>query len=276
VNSLAFSLVLKDDVEAPCWLERLKSAGFDGIEPTFAPEGTLPTLADPRSSAQKIRQLAESADLKIPSMRGGSLFWSTFGSPEDSQRRRAVEVARQAMEALTIMGGDTLLIVPGRWEGNQTYSELWSHALETAQQVAEIAAAHHIHIGLENVENRFLLSPHEWKEFLDAVGSKYVGMYFDVGNVVCCGLGYPEHWLREIGRERVKRLHFKDATKEGRLTYLLEGEVNWPAVAAVMRDIGYTDWVTIELTPSTFYPQVMLEGTVRAARAILSGATSNL
>jgi len=53
---------------------------------------------------------------------------------------------------------------------------------------------------------------------------------------------------------------------------LLEGDVNWPAVTAAMRAIGYTDWVGIELALPAHHPQAMLDGTVRAARAILCGS----
>ena len=39
-----------------------------------------------------------------------------------------------------------------------------------------------VNIGLENVWNRFLISPMEWKFYLDEVNHPQIGMYFDVGN----------------------------------------------------------------------------------------------
>ena len=63
---------------------------------------------------------------------------------------------------------------------------------------------------MENVWNRFLLSPMEWKYFLDEVNSKNVGLYFDVGNVVYSG--YPEHWIKILNK-RIKKVHFKDYRK---------------------------------------------------------------
>src|SRR2546423_13596364 len=107
---LAFSLLLNDDSQAPARLEMIRAAGFQGVEPTFGLEGSLPTAADPRRSAEKLRALADGIDLKIPSMRGGPGFWTRFASNDPAQRDAAVDLAAKAIEAVQIMGGDTLLI----------------------------------------------------------------------------------------------------------------------------------------------------------------------
>lgn len=266
---LAFSLILPDDAETARLLGAIRAAGFAGVEPTFGLEGTLPTAADPVRSAAKLRRLADDAGLKIPSMRGGPGFWSTFASANPQKRSAAVELATKAMEALKILGGDTLLIVPGQWEADQTYETAWWAALSTSKRVAELAENFGVTVALENVENRFLLSPREWMEFLDEVGSPRVRMYFDVGNVVYLGLGFPEQWIAQLGRKYITRIHFKDAMTRGALKNLREGEVNWPAVGAAMNKIEYDDWVGIELALPANQREAMLAETYRAAREIL-------
>ena len=52
-------------------------------------------------------------------------------------------------------------------------------------------------LALENVWNKFLLGPVEFKTFIDQFSRPYVGCYFDVGNVVING--YPEHWIEILG-----------------------------------------------------------------------------
>jgi L-ribulose-5-phosphate 3-epimerase len=205
-------------------------------------------------------------------MRGGPGFWPTFASDDPANRRLAVELAEKALEALAIMGGDTLLIVPGQWEPHQMYGAIWNNALQTAREIASIAKKANLRIALENVENRFLLSPLEWRRFLDQVGSPRVRMYFDVGNVVYLGLGHPQQWMAELGREYIARIHFKDAMIRGPLTYLLEGQVDWPAVRTAMRAMGYSDWVGVELALPAHHPEAMLAGTYQAARAIVNEA----
>src|SRR5262245_13042310 len=144
---VAFSLVIKDDADALPLLEMIRAAGFDGAEPTFGLEATLPTAADPRRSAEKLRTIADKVGLKIPSMRGGPGFWPTFAANPQA----AVELARKAMEAVKIMGGDTLLIVPGQWDASQTYGEVWRNAIESAKRIGDVAEEFGITVGLENV-----------------------------------------------------------------------------------------------------------------------------
>jgi hexulose-6-phosphate isomerase len=271
---LAFSLIVKDDADAQRRAESIRAAGFGGLEPTFVPEGTLPTAADPRASATRLRRIADQAGLAVPSMRGGPGFWSTFASDDPAKRTAAVELAIKAFEALKILGGDTLLIVPGQWEPHQRYAAVWKNALDTARRIADAAQNAGITVALENVENRFLLSPREWMQFLDEVASPRVRMYFDVGNVVYLRLGHPQQWIRQLGRKYIARVHFKDAGVGGPLTYLLEGAVDWPAVRAALREIDYDDWVGVELPLPAHHPAAMLAGTYKAAEAILRGESS--
>ena len=82
---------------------------------------------------------------------------------------------------------------------------------------------------------------------MDEIGSDNVGVYFDVGNVILTG--YPEQWIHILG-QRIKRIHFKDFKRDvGNLSGfcdLLDGDVNFPAVMAALREIGYTGPVTSE------------------------------
>ena len=267
---LAVSLILNDDDGAARLLDSVRAAGFSGVEPTFVLDGTLPTAADPRGSAERLRRLAHAIGLRVPSMRGGPGFWTTFASSERAARDRAVNLATKAFEALKILGGDTLLIVPGQWDASQTYDATWTFALETAKRVGDAAAEAGITVGLENVENQFLLSPRDWVEFLNAAANPRVRMYFDVGNVVYLRAGHPEQWIRQLGRQFIARVHFKDA-KPGEVRNLREGKVNWPAVTSALQAIAYDDWIGIELPLPERGVGEFLKSTYQAAQSILSG-----
>lgn len=97
---------------------------------------------------------------------------------------------------------------------------------------------------------RIFAFPLEMRDFLDKVGSEYVGSYFDVGNVL--PFGYPEQWIRILGK-RIRKVHFKDfrrsvGTPDG-FVELLTGDVDYPAVTEAFREIGYDGWVTAEIIP---------------------------
>ena len=121
-----------------------------------------------------------------------------------------------------------------------------SNALKTQ------AEATHLRIGLENVWNKFLMSPLEFLTLLKEVNSPQVGIWFDIGNVVA--FGYPEQWLRILGARHLVGLHIKDfkrgpsnhfGTFDG-FVPLFHGSVNWPAVMQQVAALGFDDYLVTE------------------------------
>ena len=55
-----------------------------------------------------------------------------------------------------------------------------------------------ITLALEEVWNKFLLSPLEFARYIDEYDSPRIRAYFDVGNVVL--YGYPQDWIRVLGK----------------------------------------------------------------------------
>ena len=141
------------------------------------------------------------------------------------------------------------------------YDVAYERALEALTELAPYAEQLKVAIGVENVWNKFLLSPMEMAEFIDKVGSDYVGSYFDVGNVLY--IGYPEHWIKVLAG-RIKKVHLKDYRVEAGGLHgfvdLLAGEVNWPAVMQQFEKIGYDGWVSAEMIPPyTYYPEAIIQ-----------------
>ena len=257
---IGFSLTVEED-KAEDLLRAVKEAGFQGVEPTFHPKG-IPSPEHPERGAAMLKELAERLGLEVPSMRGGPLFWDVF----PFQVGRTLDITRKALEAVRAMGGDTLLVVPGRWREETSYLELYKRGVEMAGKMGRMAEEIGVRIGFENVENKFLLSPKEWCDFLDDVGDLWVGMYFDVGNVIYIGLGYPQDWIRDLGA-RIRRVHFKD-TREKEVLPLMEGDVGWEAVMEALGAISYDNWAFVELPLPEGDPRDFLKRTYRKASEI--------
>ena len=113
-----------------------------------------------------------------------------------------------------------------------------------------MAEEYGVEIGIENVWNKMLLSPLEMRQFIDSVCSDMVGVYFDTGNVVFSG--YPEHWINILGK-RIKKVHFKAYRRNpgglNAFVDLLAGDVDWKAVMAAFKNIGYEGWAAGEMIP---------------------------
>ena len=104
-------------------------------------------------------------------------------------------------------------------------------------------------IAVEEVWNKFLLSPLEFARYVDDFESPWVRAYFDVGNVVL--YAFPQDWIRTLG-SRIAKIHLKDFTFDranGRFTWknIGEGDIDWPEVRRALGEIGYSGYVTTEV-----------------------------
>ena len=252
-----WSFVGKSAVEA---MRLAKDAGFDGIELTLDADGDL----DPNTTDEELAALKAAAaeiGIALPSI-ASSLYWTySFTSDDEQERKNAHDTAVTQLRFAKALGADTILVVPGSVSVEfvperpvVAYDVAYERALAEMKALAPIAEEYGVHIGVENVWNKMLLSPLELRAFLDEIGSDYVGSYFDIGNVVYSG--YPEHWIRILGK-RIRKVHFKDYRRSpGGLNCfvdILAGDVDWKEVRKALADVGYDNWVTGEMIPQ--YPQ---------------------
>lgn len=265
------------DMSAAECIRLAKRAGYDGIELAMAETGGLSL----ESSADDIAELARIADgegIEISSLASG-LGWSyALTSVSKSNRDKAIEVVKRQLDVAARLKADTILVVPGAVgvdfipDAEVTeYDVAYDNAFEALRGLAGEAEAHRVSIGVENVWNKFLLSPLEMRNFLDGIGSPYVGAYLDIGNTVLTG--YPEHWIKILNR-RIKKVHFKDFRRNGAglsaFVDLLAGDVDYPLVMAKLQEVGYSDYVIAEMIPPyRHYPEQIVYNTSGAMDAIL-------
>lgn len=252
-----WSFVNKDVYEA---MELAKDAGFEGIELALMESGDLtPDSTDEQLARIKAR--ADELGIAIPSLASGLCWGPSFTADDPAEREQAHQIVVSQLRAAKALGADTILVIPGSVSVEFVperpvvpYDVCWDRALAEMKRLAPIAEEYGVHIGIENVWNKFLLSPLEMRAFVDAVGSDYVGVYLDVGNVLYAG--YPEQWIRILGN-RIKKVHFKDYRfAPGGLNCfvdLLSGDVNWPEVMKAFREIGYDGWAAGEMIPNYAY-----------------------
>ncbi len=263
-----------------------KEAGYEGIEVGLEedPDGaraalgmlTVPGLA---KQAKRIQKAAEAAGLGIAAVAAG-LLWSYPLTADDPRlRARGRKLTEAALQAGSLLGVDSVLVIPGVVTapfGPPTppvpYDVCLQRCREAVTALIPTAQKYGVKIGLEPVWSGFLLSPTEMADFVDSFKSKWVSVYFDVGNVRRDG--FPEQWIRILG-QRICRVHVKDfKTSVGTLAGfcdLLDGDVNWPAVMAALREIRYDGWLTAEVMPPNPYaPEHILQVNSLALDRILA------
>jgi hexulose-6-phosphate isomerase len=158
---------------------------------------------------------------------------------------------RASLRNAKLWGADAVLLVPAVVNAETRYQDAWTRSQKQIRELIPLAAELKVIIAVEEVWNKFLLSPLEFARYVDEFKSPWVRAYFDVGNVVISG--FPQDWIRTLGK-RIVKVHLKDF-KMGKgwnpitanFVNLGEGDIDWPQVQTALTEIGYTGVVTAEL-----------------------------
>ena len=206
-------------------LKHAKELGYDCFEVTVERTGLI-SVDTTREQAESVRREAERLGIALVTSASG-LAWGESPSDSDPQvRGRAIQTFERAMEVSSWLGITTMLSRPGMVSAvfvpdfePQPYEKVYERAREAVQALLPTAERVGVKLAVENVWNRFLLSPLEMRAFIDSFESELIGSYFDVGNVVL--YGYPQDWIRTLG-SRIVRVHIKDFMLDRR-----EGTYAW-------------------------------------------------
>lgn len=228
------------------------AAGFDGLELVVGADGPL-RPDTPLHEFRRLGDCAADANLQLIGLAAG-LFWQfNYASPAPGDRRRARDLTVQLLDQAAAARAGSVLVVPavvGKAAGaalEVSYADAFYRTVDALSALRVEAEARAVTLAVENVWNRFLLSPLEAADLIDRVNSPYVGFYLDVGNVL--PFGYPEDWIATLGG-RIARVHAKDydLNKPGKAGFcpLGEGSVNWPAVVEALSASGYDGPLTYE------------------------------
>lgn len=263
-----------DDVNIYDCMKMAKKAGFQGIEFALNEKGPL-SLESTERELIEIKKHADEVGIETPSLATG-LYWKySLTSENKNTREKAKAIVKKQLEDAAILGADTILVVPGAVGVDfipkcevVSYDRAYDYALEAFNELKTEAEKVKVSIAIENVWNKFLLSPLETRDFIDKINSSFLGCYLDVGNVIYTG--YPEQWITILG-SRIKKVHFKDfrrsvGTAAG-FVDLLSGNVNFPNVVKALKQIKYDDYVTAEMDSN--YANQIVYTTSQAMDAIL-------
>jgi len=217
-------------------------AGFEAVEAY--------TTEDPKT-AEEIKKAADDNKIKITSVMNQAHWEFPLSSSDPEVVKKSMEGMRTSLRNAKLWGADAVLLVPAVVNAQTRYQDAYTRSQKQIRELIPMAAELKVIIAVEEVWNKFLLSPLEFAKYVDEFKSRWVKAYFDVGNVVI--FGYPQDWIRTLGK-RIVKVHLKDF-KMGKgwrpvtaqFVNLGEGDVDWAEVRAALREIGYAGTVTAEL-----------------------------
>ena len=243
-----------------------RDTGFEQVE--------CGTTDDPQE-ADKILEASKKTGIHIHSVMNRDHWKYPLTARDPEVVAKSIEGLKTSFRNASLWGADTVLLVPGVVNADTSYREAWERSQTQIRKMIPLAEEVKVIIAVEEVWNKFLLSPLEFARYIDEFQSPWVRAYFDVGNVVISG--YPQDWIRTLGK-RIVKLHFKDftfrqdpATKKrvAEFVMLREGEIDWKEVYRALADIGYRGTASVELPGGD---KAYLEDVSRRFDLILNGS----
>ncbi len=215
-----------------------RDVGFDAVE--------CATVTD-AAVAEEIQKAAEATGLHIHSVMNQAHWKSPLSSSDPAVVAESIKGMETSLRNAQLWGADTVLLVPAVVNAQTRYQDAWTRSHEQIRKLLPLAEKLKVVIAVENVWNKFLLSPLEMVRYVDEFSSPWVRAYLDVGNLVL--FGFPQDWIRTLGK-RIAKVHLKDFRFQKRLAEfvpLREGDIDWLAVHQALSEIGYAGTATVEL-----------------------------
>jgi len=228
-------------------LASAREAGLDGVDfddaAAVSPEG--------------LRKAVQETGVFVHGAINHAHWQKTLTSADAGVRAAALENLKHCIRVSHAAGGSGVLLVVGT---KQDGPEGPARARDEIAKAIPLAAALGQRILFENVWNGLFYaddgprnqSVKPWADYIDSFRSPWVGAFFDLGNHA--RYGDVAEWVRELG-SRIVKLDIKgysnaraDAEGKGKgFVDIADSDIDWAAVRAALRDIGFTGWVSAEV-----------------------------
>lgn len=251
MKGYAIGLYEKAMPKALSWREKLlcaKECGYDFVEISIdETDEKLARLDWSRAERQELAALMAEVGLPIRSMCLSGHRKYPFGASDPAVRARSLEIMEKAVALADDLGiriiqlaGYDVYYEPGTAESERLFRENLARAVD-------MAAARGILLGFETMETDFMNTTQKAMNYVDLVGSPYLGVYPDSGNLTNAAKSAGGDVLEDLetGRGHIVALHLKE-TVPGKFREIpfLTGHVDFPAVIGKAWELGVRRYVT--------------------------------
>jgi len=223
--------------------------GYEGVE--VAPFTLAKDIRElPAARVAAIRKAADEAGIPIIGLHWllASPEGLSINGPDEAKR----EVTRDFMFALirlcSDLGGHVMVFGSPKQRNvaeGDTYEAVWQRSVEMFRVCGDEAARHGVTLALEPLttkEANFMLTAAETVRLIEAIGSEGVSLHLDVKAMVGQEAEPPEAVIRH-NAAHLAHFHANDINLRGPGM----GDVDFCPIAAVLRDVGYDGYVSVEV-----------------------------
>ena len=140
-----------------------RKCGFDGIE--------AKPMKDLKAAAEQAK-IAREEGTPIHSLLYG--WWPPFTNRDPKEVGKRIEEMKDALRCAKVMGADAVLLVPTKLTEEFSYQDAYKWSQEYVSRLIPTAEQTGVIVAVENVWNKFLLSPIEFARYLDELNSRWI------------------------------------------------------------------------------------------------------
>jgi len=235
----------------------IAAAGFDCYDySVFDISDNNPLYRDGwRAYIADLKMIADAAGIRC-NQSHAPFPTSKLPKPENEAYNNTItDKVIRAMEAASILGAKTIVVHP------KQHLEYWNHVedsfemnMDFYRSLAPYAKKFGIKIALENmwrtrdgkIVDSTCSSPEEFNRYFDTLADDCFTCCLDLGHCGLTGRAAAD-MIREMGASRITALHIHDNDHlHDSHTLPYNGKMDWEAITAALRDIGYTGDFTYE------------------------------
>lgn len=198
------------------WREKLlaaKSAGFDfveiSIDETDEKLARLDMITDERL---ELLRLMQETGIPIRTMCLSGHRKYPLGSSDPKTAAAGMEIMRKAIRLAEDLGIRIIQLAGYDVYYEDSTYDTKKRFLENLRLSAEMAAKAGVLMGFETMENEFMNTVEKAMKYVTLVGSPYLGVYPDIGNITNAAETYKNDVLEdlELGRGHLVAMHLKE------------------------------------------------------------------
>lgn len=198
------------------WKEKLEAArdsGFDHVEISVdETDGKLARLDWTKDRKRELVSLMEETGVPIRSMCLSGHRKYPLGSPEEATRARGLEIMDRAVTFAAELGIRIIQLAGYDVyyeQGTEKTRELFANGV---QKAVCMAAKSGVMLGFETMETPFMDTVEKAMRYVDLIGSPYLGVYPDIGNLQNAALLYGKPAAEDLrtGKGHIFAAHLKE------------------------------------------------------------------
>ena len=235
------------------WRDKLLCAGecgYDFVEISIdESDARLARLDWTPKERRELCAVMDDAGMRIRSMCLSAHRKYPLGSPDPAVRAKSLTIMRKALELADDLGIRMIQLAGYDVYYSESTEESRKLFAENLKTAADMAACYGVVMGFETMETEFMNTVEKSMRYVDVVGSPYLGVYPDAGNLSNAALTYGTEMPGDLalGAGHLFALHLKP-TMPGKFRDLYfddpEQTVDFDRVIAAAWALGVRRYVT--------------------------------